>query len=149
MEQLVRLVEILCTFFHRQERTQDNTMAHFAKIDENNLVVSVVVVSDSDANNDADGQAFLNNLYKTTHVWKQTSYNTNANVHLLGGTAFRKNYAGLGYTYDAVRDAFIPPKIYNSWTLNETTCVYEPPVAHPNDGNIYTWDEDNKEWAQE
>ena len=124
-------------------------MAHFVKIDENNIVVKVVVVSDSDANNDADGQTFLNNLYKTTHTWKQTSYNTYGNVHLLGGTPFRKNYAGLGYTYDATRDAFIPPKIYNSWVLNETTCLYEPPVEHPNDGNTYIWNEDNKEWVEQ
>jgi len=80
-------------------------------------------------------------------VYKQTSYNTHGGVHSLGGTPFRKNYAGLGYTYDASRDAFIPPKPYNSWVLNETTCLWDAPVPMPTDGNRYEWDEATTSWV--
>ena len=129
-------------------------MANFAKIGLNGKVIEVQsvvneVLHDSNGvEQEVNGIDFLTKLTGWS-IWKQTSYNTYGNVHLLGGTPFRKNYAGLGYTYDATKDAFIPPKIYNSWTLNETTCLYEPPVAHPNDGNIYIWNEDNKQWVQE
>lgn len=123
-------------------------MAHFAKINENNIVTQVVVVNDSDANNDTEGQNFLNNLFKTTHTWKKTSYNTYGNSHRLGGTPYRKNFASVGFTYDSSRDAFIEPKPYNSWTLNETTCLWEPPVAYPSDGKSYEWDESNQEWVE-
>jgi len=123
-------------------------MAHFAKINENNIVTQVVVVNDSDANNDTEGQNFLNNLFKTTHTWKKTSYNTYGNSHRLGGTPYRKNFASVGFTYDSSRDAFIEPKPYNSWTLNETTCLWEPPVAYPSDGKSYEWDEVNQEWVE-
>ena len=78
--------------------------------------------------------------------WMQTSYNTYGGQHLMGGTPFRKNYAGIGYTYDASRDAFIPPKPYNSWTLNEDTCLWQPPVARPVDDNMYDWDEESLSW---
>ncbi|BAQ87526.1 hypothetical protein [uncultured Mediterranean phage uvMED] len=121
-------------------------MAHFAKLDENNLVLEVIVVADSDASTEAKGQTFLQNLYKNTSTYKQTSYNTIAGEHKLGGTAFRKNYAGVGYTYDASKDAFIPPKPWNSWTLNEDTCQWEAPVAYPDDGKGYIWKEDSKTW---
>ena len=121
-------------------------MAHFAKLDENNLVLEVIVVADSDAPTEAEGQTFLQNLYKNTITYKQTSYNTIAGEHKLGGTAFRKNYAGVGYTYDASKDAFIPPKPWNSWTLNEDTCQWEAPVAYPDDGKGYIWKEESKTW---
>ena len=123
-------------------------MAHFAKINESNIVTQVVVVNDSDGDNDTDGQNFLNNLFKTTHTWKKTSYNTYGNTHRLGGTPYRKNFASVGFTYDSSRDAFIEPKPYNSWTLNETTCLWESPVAYPSDGKSYEWDEDNKQWVE-
>ena len=123
-------------------------MAHFAKINESNIVTQVVVVNDSDGNNDTDGQNFLNNLFKTTHTWKKTSYNTYGNTHRLGGTPYRKNFASIGFTYDSSRDAFIEPKPYNSWTLNETTCLWESPVAYPSDGKSYDWDEDNRQWVE-
>ena len=123
-------------------------MAHFAKINESNIVTQVVVVNDSDGDNDTDGQNFLNNLFKTTHTWKKTSYNTYGNTHRLGGTPYRKNFASIGFTYDSSRDAFIEPKPYNSWTLDETTCLWEPPVAYPSDGKSYDWDEDNRQWVE-
>ena len=78
--------------------------------------------------------------------WVQTSYNTYGGVHKLGGTPLRKNFAGVGYTYDSMKDAFIPPKPFNSWTLNETTCLWEAPVARPEDDNRYTWNETNQTW---
>ena len=121
-------------------------MAHFAKLDSNNIVTEVQVVSNDVATNEQAGVDFLNNLYGTRDVWKQTSYNTHAGQHDLGGTPFRKNYAGLGFTYDSTRDAFIPPKPYSSWTLNETTCRWEAPVAYPDDSQEYTWNEDNQTW---
>ena len=89
---------------------------------------------------------------RTGDVYKQTSYNTHGGVHSLGGTPFRKNYAGLGYTYDANRDAFIPPKPYASWVLNETTCLWNAPVAMPSDvgqgdpPKRYTWNEETRTW---
>ena len=122
-------------------------MAHFAKLDKNNVVLQVLVVADSDAPTEAKGQTFLQNLYKDTITYKQTSYNTHANVHKLGGTPFRKNYAGIGYTYDSSRDAFIPPKPYDSWTLNEDTCQWEAPIAYPSDGKSYVWKENTKTWV--
>ena len=123
-------------------------MAHFAKINESNIVTQVVVVNDSDGNNDTDGQNFLNNLFKTTHTWKKTSYNTYGNTHRLGGTPYRKNFASVGFTYDSSRDAFIEPKPYNSWTLDETTCLWEPPVTYPSDGKSYERDESNRQWLE-
>ena len=123
-------------------------MAHFAKINESNIVTQVVVVNDSDGNNDTDGQNFLNNLFKTTHTWKKTSYNTYGNTHRLGGKPYRKNFASVGFTYDSSRDAFIEPKPYNSWTLDETTCLWEPPVTYPSDGKSYEWDESNRQWVE-
>ena len=123
-------------------------MAHFAKLNENNVVIQVIVVSNDDATTEAKGQELLQNLYKNTDTWKQTSYNTCAGVHLTGGTPFRKNYAGKGYTYDETRDAFIPPKPYDSWTLNEDTCLWEAPVPYPTDGKDYFWDEDSTQWVE-
>lgn len=120
-------------------------MAHFAQVDENNTVVQVLVVSDDQAHR---GQDFLANDLGLGGNWIQTSYNTNAGVHANGGTPLRKNYAGVGYTYDASRDAFIPPKPYNSWTLNEDTCLWDAPVSYPADGKIYRWDEDTVNWVE-
>jgi hypothetical protein len=120
-------------------------MAHFAQIDENNIVTQVLVVSDQDA---VRGQDFLANDLGLGGTWLQTSYNTQGGVHTLGGTPFRKNYAGIGYTYDATRDAFIPPKPFASWNLNEDTCLWDAPVAYPTDGKLYTWNEDNQSWDE-
>jgi len=85
---------------------------------------------------------------RTGDVYKQTSYNTHGGVHALGGTPLRKNYAGIGYTYDAGRDAFIPPRPYASWVLNETTCLWDAPVAYPDDGKRYSWDEATTSWVE-
>jgi hypothetical protein len=111
-------------------------MAHFAKLGVGNIVEQVVVVSNDIATTEQAGADFLNNLYKTRDVWKQTSYNGN----------IRKNYAGINFIYDQTRDAFIPPKPFNSWTLNENTCQWESPVAYPNDGQRYNWNETIKNW---
>ncbi len=117
-------------------------MAHFAKLGEENIVESVHVVNnevitDNDGNEQEQlGIDFLNNLYGTNDVWKQTSYNGN----------IRKNYGGIGYKYDQTRNAFISPKPFNSWTLNETTCQWEAPVAYPDDGKRYKWNEATTSW---
>ena len=123
-------------------------MAHFAKINASNIVTEVIVVSNDIATSESAGVTFINNLYGTSDTWKQTSYNTYGNVHSLGGTAFRKNYAGIGYTYDASNGAFIAPKPYNSWVLNDSTYLWEAPVAMPDDGKYYTWDESNLQWEE-
>ena len=126
-------------------------MASFAKIGAGNIVEKVVVVNndvitDNDGNEQEQlGVDFLNNLYGTTDVWKQTSYNTLANVHRLGGTPFRKNHASKGMSYDESRDAFIPSKPFASWVLNEDTCQWEAPVSRPFD-KAYTWNEENQSW---
>ena len=117
-------------------------MAHFAKLDENNIVTFVTVGRQEDDGKEAELCA------RTGDVYKQTSYNTHGGVHALGGTPFRKNYAGIGYTYDAGRDAFIPPKPYASWVLNEGTCLWDAPVAYPDDGKRYSWDEATISWVE-
>ena len=104
-------------------------MAHFAKIDNNNLVTEVIVAEKNFINSGLVGDEFL---------WVQTSYNG----------SFRKNYAGIGDTYDKTRDAFIAPKPYASWTLNDTTCLWEAPTAYPDDGKRYEWDEDTTSWKE-
>ena len=111
-------------------------MAHFAKLGTGNIVERVEVVSNNVATTEQEGVDFLNNLYGTRDVWKQTSYNGN----------IRKNFAGIGHKYDEDRDAFIPPKLFNSWTLNEDTCQWEAPVAYPEDGERYIWNEENQTW---
>ena len=118
-------------------------MAHFAEIDENGVVLRVLVVDNAQEN---DGQNFLANTLGLGGTWIKTSYNTLGGVHSNGGTPLRKNYAGIGYTYDSVRDAFIAPKPYPSWVLNEESCVYEAPVAYPTDGERYTWNEETTSW---
>ena len=121
-------------------------MASFAKLGVGNIVETVVVVSNDIATTEQAGADFLNNLYNTRDIWKQTSYNTMGGVHVLGGTPFRKNHAGIGYIYDQERDAFIPPKPFDSWILNEESCTWESPVEKPDDGNWYIWNENNKSW---
>ena len=121
-------------------------MARFARLGPGNVVETIVLVSNDIATTEQAGVDFLNNLYNTRDVWKQTSYNTRGNIHSNGGTPFRKNYAGVGYSYDPQRDAFIEPKPFNSWTLNETTCIWEAPVAYPDDGQRYTWNEKTTSW---
>jgi hypothetical protein len=118
-------------------------MAHFAKLDENNIVTEVIVVSNDIATSENAGITFINNLYDTSDTWKQTSYNTIANTHRESGTPFRKNYAGIGFTYDASKDAFIPQKPYASWVLDETTCQWKAPSDYPDDDDDkrYVWDE--------
>jgi|TARA_R100000426_G_C4785674_1_gene96499 hypothetical protein len=122
-------------------------MAHFCKLNSDNIVQDVVVVSNDIATTEQAGVDFLNNLYGTNDVWKQTSYNTYANVHTLGGTPFRKNYGSIGFTYNETIDGFVAPKTYDSWVLNETKGVWEPPVAYPNDGNEYDWNENTQNWV--
>jgi hypothetical protein len=121
-------------------------MAHFAKIGTGNIVEKVVVVSNDVATTEQAGVDFLNNLYGTRDVWKQTSYNTYGGVHKLGGTPFRKNFASVGGKYDQTRDAFTYPQPYYSWTLNEETCLWEAPVVKPDDGQRYNWNEENQTW---
>ena len=121
-------------------------MAYFAKLGVGDRVVKVHKVSNDIATTEQAGVEFLQNLHNTDAIFKQTSYNTKGGVHKTGGTPFRKNYAGVGYKYDQTRDAFIPPRPFNSWTLNETTCLWDPPVAYPTDGQRYTWNETNQTW---
>ena len=127
-------------------------MASFAKLNLENIVITVVsvvneVIKDSNGvEQEQLGIDFLNQLYNTNDNWKQTSYNTVGGVHSNNGTPLRKNYAAIGYTYDEDRDAFIAPKPYNSWILNEQTCLWEAPVARPNDEGQYTWNESTLSW---
>ncbi len=117
-------------------------MAHFAKLDENNVVTEVIVVGNKDTSDvngvekEYIGAAFCERLFGGT--WKQTSYNAN----------FRKNYAGVGFTYNASIDAFVPPKPFDSWVLNNTTANWEAPVAMPSDGKTYTWNESTTSWDE-
>jgi hypothetical protein len=117
-------------------------MAHFAKLGTGNIVEKIIVVNNSVITDNSGieqeslGVDFINKLYNTRDVWKQTSYNGN----------FRKNFAGVGFTYDQQRDAFIPPKPYNSWILNEITCQWESPTPLPQDNNIYLWNETTQNW---
>lgn len=124
-----------------QSRSEED-MAHFAELDDKNNVLRVIVVSNAD-NSDANGvereeigMAFCRSLFGEATIWKQTSYNGN----------LRKNYAGIGYTYDVDLDAFIPPKPFPSWVLNEQTCLWEAPVSYPSDGGRYVWDEPTQSW---
>ena len=122
-------------------------MAHFAKLGKGNKVEQVIVVSNDVATTEQAGVDFINNLYGTNDIWKQTSYNTEKAEHKLGGTPFRKNYAGLGYRYDEAKDAFIPPQTFPSWILNEETCLWDAPIAYPDDGNNYKWNETTTNWV--
>ena len=126
-------------------------MASFAKIGLNGKVIEVLSVVNEvlhDSNGVEQEVIGIDFLTKLTGypVWKQTSYNTKGGIHMEGGTPFRKNHAGIGYTYDEDRDAFIPPKPFNSWILNEDTCLWNAPVAMPIDENIYKWNEETLSW---
>ena len=123
-------------------------MAHFAKLGLENKVLAIHRVHNNIATTEQAGIDFLNNLYKTNDTWKQTSYNTHGGIHQFGGTPLRKNHAGKGYTYDETRDAFIAPQPYNSWILNEDTCIWEAPVARPDDGKRYDWNEETISWIE-
>jgi hypothetical protein len=115
-------------------------MSHFAKINSDNIVEKVLVIEQDMINTGHWGDPAS---------WIQTSYNTRGGVHVLGGTPLRKNYAGAGYTYDSVRDAFIPPKRYASWVLNEDTCLWEPPTPMPvEEGKRFIWNEDTVSWIE-
>ena len=126
-------------------------MASFAKIGLNGKVIAVhsvvnEVLHDSNGIEREDiGVDFLTKLHGWA-IWKQTSYNTYGGVHNNGGTPLRKNHAGIGYTYDEDRDAFIPKKPFNSWVLNESTCLWESPIPYPQDNNEYKWNEQNQSW---
>jgi len=122
-------------------------MTHFAKLDENNVVTFVTVGRQEDDGLEAELTA------RTGDVYKQTSYNTRGGVHYTDGVpsedqrkALRFNYAGIGFTYDEARDAFIPPKPFESWVLNETTCLWVAPIPHPEDGEFYAWNEELGDW---
>jgi hypothetical protein len=117
-------------------------MAHYAFLDENNTVVQVIVGKDE---GNMDWEQFYS--MQMGMACKRTSFNTMGGVHQTGGTPFRKNYAGIGFTYDAQRDAFIPPKPFASWVLNEDTCLWDAPVAMPSDGQMYQWDEATLLWV--
>ena len=126
-------------------------MASFAKIGLNNKVIEVLSVVNEvlhDSNGIEQEVIGIDFLTKLTGypVWKQTSYNTHGGVHNNGGTPLRKNHASIGYTYDETRDAFIAPKPFNSWVLNEDTCLWNAPVAYPQDGNRYKWNEQTLSW---
>lgn len=120
-------------------------MAHYAFLDENNIVTEVIVGIDEGVDN-IDWEQHYGNF--RGQVCKRTSYNTVKNTHAFGGTPFRGNYAGVGYFYDEQRDAFIPPKPYESWILDEETFTWTSPIPQPSDGNIYNWDEENQSWTQ-
>lgn len=118
-------------------------MAHFAKIDENNIVQEIIVISNDDCQNlnfpesETIGQNFIASI-GLTGTWKQTSYNS----------TFRKRYAGIGDKYDESRDAFIIPQPYQSWVLNETTCLWDAPIEKPNDDKTYVWNEQSQSWIE-
>lgn len=113
-------------------------MAHYAYLDENNIVTQVIVGKDENE----DGVD-----WEEYYGAKRTSYNTYGGQHINGGTPFRKNYAAIGYSYDVERDAFIPPKPFDSWILNEESCLWESPVPYPTDGLMYQWDEETLNWV--
>jgi hypothetical protein len=118
-------------------------MAHYAFLDENNNVIEVIVGKD-EGEKGIDWEQWYGDF--RNQVCKRTSYNTHGGVHLLGGEPYRKNYAGIGYSYDADRDAFIPPKPFASWLLNEESCLWEAPVPYPTDDLMYQWVEDDLNW---
>ena len=113
-------------------------MSHFAKVTDGKVMQVIV----------AEAEFFNTFVDSSAGEWIQTSYNTHGGVHLLGGTPLRKNYAGIGYTYDRTRDAFIPPQPFPSWTLNDDTCLWDAPTQYPNDGKFYKWDEPTISWVE-
>jgi hypothetical protein len=137
-------------------------MGYFAKINENNYVTAIHSVANEiftingiELENIA--AIFLNNLHGLNCIWKQTSYNTRGGIHYHydnntpstnQNKSLRKNCAGIGYYYDSIRDAFIPPKPFPSWILNEDTCLWDSPLPYPNDGKMYRWNEDILNWEE-
>jgi hypothetical protein len=119
-------------------------MAHYAFLDENNIVTEVIVGKD-EGEDGIDWEQHYGNF--RGQVCKRTSYNTSGGQHNSGGTPYRKNYAGIGFSYDEERDAFIPPSLFPSFVLNEETCLWEAPVPYPTDGERYTWNEEDQEWT--
>ena len=116
-------------------------MAHYAFLDENNIVTEVIVGKDE---SNFDWETYYGNF--RGQACKRTSYNTYGGVHREGGVPLRKNYAGVGFTYDAEKDAFIAPQPFPSWTLDEETCLWNPPTPYPSDDNFYNWDEETLSW---
>jgi hypothetical protein len=121
-------------------------MAHYTFLDENNIVTEVIVGKD-EGEGGIDWEVHYGEF--RGQVCKRTSYNTMGGVHLKGEVPFRKNYAAIGDTYDSVRDAFIAPNPYASWTLNEDTCLWESPIPIPTDGKRYNWDEAQQQWIEQ
>ena len=122
-------------------------MAHYALLDENNIVTQVITgLEETEIIQWLEPEVWYGNFHDQT--CKRTSYNTFAGEHRTGGIPFRKNYAGIGFTYDEERDAFIPPQPYPSWLLNEETCLWESPVPYPDDGKDYEWDEETLSWVE-
>ena len=113
-------------------------MGHFAKVIDGKVTQVIV----------AEPEFFTTFVDTSPGEWIQTSYNTQGGVHILGGTPLRKNYAGIGFTYDQTRDAFIPPQPFASWTLNEITCLWDAPTPYPTDGKLYVWDEATTSWVE-
>jgi hypothetical protein len=113
-------------------------MSHFAKLTDGKVTQVIV----------AEAEFFNTFVDSSAGEWIQTSYNTHGGVHALGGTPLRKNYAGIGFTYDRTRDAFIPPQPFTSWTLNEDTCLWDAPTPYPTDGKVYKWDEPTTSWVE-
>ena len=120
-------------------------MAHWAELDENNIVTRVLVGDNNDPAGDEGYQWLIDNL---GGKWVKTSYNTIAGQHTLGGTPLRGNYAGIGYSYNEELDAFIPPKPFESWTLNTEKYNWDAPKAYPTDGKFYTWNEETQNWIE-
>lgn len=120
-------------------------MAHYAFINDQNVVVEVITGKDEEPGGIDWEQHYAQ--FRNGLTCKRTSYNTKAGAHTGGGTPFRKNYAGIGFTYDETRDAFIPPQPYASWLLNENTCQWQAPVPYPADGKMYMWDESIANWV--
>ena len=118
-------------------------MAHYSFLNMQNIVTEVIVGKD-ETDGPTNWEMHYGNIRE--QVCKRTSYNTRGGVHSEGGTPFRKNYAGIGYTYDFARDAFIPTKPFDSWTLNENSCLWEAPVTYPEDGQKYEWNEETTSW---
>lgn len=131
------------SLFDTRDHRSEADVAHWAEINSDNIVIRVLVGSNDEP--DEGYKWLIDNLGGT---WIKTSYNTRGGEHINGGEPLRKNYAGPGFKYDVTRDAFIPPKPFDSWLLNENTCLWEAPVAYPNDGAIYRWDEDTLKWIE-
>jgi len=139
-------MELFC--WKWRQRSSDckvfEVMAHFAEIDSSGVVLRVLVVPDEQ---EQRGEDFLSSDLELGGTWVQTSYNTRAGNHINGGIPLRKNFAGIGFTYDFDRDAFIPPKPYPSWLLEESTCSWIPPIDYPDDGLFYLWNESLLSWV--